>query len=123
MTSKAQISAKTDFIEQQSNPTKKHYVFAYTITIKNVSNAPFQLISRHWIIEDANKNVEEVFGDGVIGEQPTIQPGDSYTYSSGAILKTEIGTMEGRYFMLADTNNKFEVPIPKFVLSIPRVLH
>ena len=123
MTSKAQISAKTDFIEQQSNPTKKHYVFAYTITIKNVSNTPFQLISRHWIIEDANKNVEEVFGDGVIGEQPTIQPGDSYTYSSGAILKTEIGTMEGRYFMLADINNKFEVPIPKFVLSIPRVLH
>jgi len=123
MTSKAQISAKTDFIEQQSNPTKKHYVFAYTITIKNVSNTPFQLISRHWIIEDANKNVEEVFGDGVIGEQPTIQPGDSYTYSSGAILKTEIGTMEGRYFMLADTDNKFEVPIPKFVLSIPRVLH
>jgi len=123
MISKAKISTQTNFIPQQSDAAKEHYVFAYTVTIENISDNPFQLISRHWIIKDANRKVEEVYGDGVIGEQPMILPGESYTYSSGAILKTEIGTMEGRYFMLSNDSDQFEVSIPKFVLSIPRTLH
>ena len=98
-------------------------MFSYTITIKNVSEKPFQLLSRHWIIQDANRRVEEVYGEGVIGEQPLIDPGESYTYTSGTVLETEMGTMEGRYFMVGDSNDEFEVAIPKFVLSVPRVLH
>lgn len=123
MTSKAKISTVTDFVEQQSDTLNERYVFAYTITIENISDDPFQLISRHWIIQDANLKTEEVYGEGVIGEQPLIRPGESYTYSSGAVLKTEVGTMEGRYFMLSKSENEFEVSIPKFVLSVPRTIH
>jgi len=109
--------------EQQSDINNKRFVFAYTITIANESEIPFQLLSRHWIIQDANRKIEEVYGEGVVGEQPLINPGESYTYSSGAVLETEMGTMEGRYFMLSQTNDEFEVVIPKFVLSVPRTLH
>ncbi|NNC99749.1 MAG: Co2+/Mg2+ efflux protein ApaG [Gammaproteobacteria bacterium] len=123
MNDKASIKAVSGYVEQQSDKDKNRFVFAYTITIKNVSDSPFQLISRHWVIQDANRKVEEVYGDGVVGEQPIIQPGQSYTYSSGAVLETEMGTMEGRYFMLSDSDDEFEVPIPKFVLTVPRVLH
>ncbi|MCL4145372.1 UNVERIFIED_CONTAM: hypothetical protein GTU68_005607 [Idotea baltica] len=119
----AKISAVTDYVEQQSDALNNRYVFAYTITIENLTTDPFQLISRHWVIQDANLKTEEIYGDGVVGEQPLIQPGESYTYSSGAILKTEMGTMEGKYFMLSNTKEKFEVEIPKFILSIPRTLH
>jgi len=123
MNSKIKISAVTDFVEQQSDINNKRFVFAYTITIANESEIPFQLLSRHWIIQDANRKIEEVYGEGVVGEQPLINPGESYTYSSGAVLETEMGTMEGRYFMLSQTNDEFEVVIPKFVLSVPRTLH
>ena len=119
----ADISTKTGFIEQQSDLKNHRFVFAYTITIKNVSDKPFQLLSRHWVIQDANQKIEEVYGEGVIGEQPLIIPGESYTYTSGTVLETEMGTMEGRYFMIGDANDEFEVLIPKFVLSIPRTLH
>ena len=123
MTKIAKISTVTDFVEQQSDQDNNRYVFAYTITIENISEATIQLISRHWIIQDANLKTEEVHGDGVVGEQPFINPGESYTYSSGAVLKTEMGTMEGRYFMLSNNQDELEVAIPKFVLSVPRTLH
>ena len=123
MTEKANITAETGFVEQQSDVENNRFVFYYTITIENVSDTAFQLLSRHWVIQDANRKIEEVYGEGVIGEQPVIEPGESYTYSSGAVLETEMGTMEGRYFMLSNNNDEFEVPIPKFVLSVPRTLH
>jgi ApaG protein len=123
MKEKAAISTVSGFVEQQSNAAEKRFVFAYTITIENVSDTPFQLVSRHWVIQDANLKVEEVYGEGVVGEQPIIKPGQKYTYSSGAVLETEMGTMEGRYFMLSVNKDEFEVPIPKFVLTVPRILH
>lgn len=123
MSNKAKISTVTDYVKLQSDEKNNRFVFAYTVTIENISDDEFQLVSRHWVIQDANRKIEEVYGEGVIGEQPVISPGESYTYSSGAVLETEMGTMEGRYFMLSKTNNEFEVPIPKFVLSVPRTLH
>lgn len=123
MTNIADITTKTGFIEQQSDIENSRFVFSYTITIRNISEKPFQLLSRHWVIQDANQKVEEVYGEGVIGEQPLIVPGESYTYTSGTVLETEMGTMEGRYFMINDTDKEFEVTIPKFLLSIPRTLH
>lgn len=122
MTQNVEVSAITQFVPQQSDSKNKRYVFAYTVTITNKSDQTCQLMSRHWVIQDANQKVEEVYGEGVIGEQPLIQPGESYQYTSGAVLETEIGTMEGRYFMLG-SNQEFEVPIPRFVLSVPRTLH
>ncbi len=123
MNDKVKVSTITDYIPQQSDENNKRFVFSYTITIENNSDTTFQLISRHWLIQDANLKIEEVYGEGVVGEQPVINPGESYTYSSGAVLETEIGTMEGRYFMQTKSNDEFEVKIPKFVLSVPRVLH
>lgn len=123
MIEKVNITTVTGFIEQQSDRDNNRFVFAYTITIENISDQPFQLVSRHWVIQDANQKIEEVYGDGVVGEQPVIKPGEKYSYSSGAVLETEMGTMEGRYFMLSEEENEFEVSIPKFVLTVPRVLH
>ena len=122
------VSAVSEFVPQQSDASNNRYVYSYTVTIKNNSDQPYQLLSRHWVIQDGNMKVEEVYGDGVIGEQPKIEPGDSYSYSSGAVLETDIGTMEGRYFFKPcfgreDTADKVEIPIPKFLLSIPRVVH
>jgi len=122
------VSAVSEFVPQQSDASNNRYVYSYTVTIKNNSDQPYQLLSRHWVIQDGNMKVEEVFGDGVIGEQPKIEPGDSYSYSSGAVLETDIGTMEGRYFFKPCFNKegsseKVEIPIPKFLLSIPRVVH
>ncbi|MBT8115132.1 MAG: Co2+/Mg2+ efflux protein ApaG [Arenicella sp.] len=123
MTSKVKVSALSGFVERQSDVKNKRFVFSYTITIENESDSEFQLISRHWVIQDANRKTEEVYGEGVVGKQPIIKPGESYTYTSGAVLETEMGTMEGRYFMINQSKNEFEVPIPKFVLSVPRTLH
>ena len=123
-----QVSAISEFVPQQSDTNGKRFVYSYTITIENKSDITYQLLSRHWVIQDGNMKVEEVFGDGVIGEQPKIDPGESYVYSSGAVLETDIGTMEGRYFFKAcesntEMNEQIEIPIPKFLLSIPRVVH
>jgi ApaG protein len=123
MRKKINITAVTGFVEQQSDRDNNRFVFAYTITIENVSDETFQLVSRHWVIQDANRKIEEVYGEGVVGEQPIIKPGEKYSYSSGAVLETEMGTMEGRYFMLSGKDDEFEVSIPKFVLTVPRVLH
>ncbi|MFQ3245780.1 MAG: ApaG protein [Arenicella sp.] len=121
------VTSEAGFVPQQSEPDDSRYVFFYTITIHNDSETACQLLSRHWIIEDSNKKVEEIFGEGVIGEQPLIQPGEKYQYTSGAVLETEIGTMEGRYFMVGKSDqkvaNEFEINIPRFTLSVPRTLH
>ena len=126
------VSSSTAFIEQQSDIKNNKFVFAYKITISNSSDQAVQLLSRHWIITDANLKTEEIYGEGVIGEQPLIKPGETYSYTSGAILETEIGTMQGRYFLITkplDQNGselnleEFEVIIPKFTLTVPRTLH
>ncbi len=121
------VTANTGYVPQQSKPDENYYVFFYTISIHNESDIPCQLLSRHWVIQDSNRKVEEVYGEGVIGEQPVIQPGAIYQYTSGAVLETEIGTMEGRYFMLKksleDDTQEFEISIPKFTLSVPRTIH
>lgn len=121
------VSTESGYVAQQSKPNENRYVFFYTVTIHNNSNLACQLMSRHWLIKDANRKIEEVYGEGVIGEQPIIQAGEKYQYSSGAVIETEIGTMEGKYFMLQQSSNneviEFEIEIPKFTLSIPRTLH
>jgi ApaG protein len=117
------VSVASRFLDDQSKPQDNHYVFAYTITIRNRGSVCARLISRHWIITDANGEVREVRGDGVIGEQPLMQPGEHFEYTSGAILETAVGTMRGSYEMLAGDGTRFDAEIPSFVLSIPRTLH
>jgi ApaG protein len=117
------IQVQTRFLEEQSQPAENRYVFAYTVTIQNTGTVPARLISRYWRITDANGKVEEVTGEGVVGEQPWMRPGDSFEYTSGAVLETAVGTMSGSYLMLADDGTRFEAPIPQFTLSVPRTLH
>jgi len=117
------IAVVTNYIEQQSAPDKDRYVFAYTITIENAGNIPAQLISRHWIITDAAERVQEVRGDGVIGEQPHLEPGESFSYTSAAMIETPVGTMHGSYQMVSKDGTEFDAPIPAFRLSIPNMLH
>ena len=117
------VKAVPQFIADQSDPDAERYVFAYTITLENVGTVPAQLISRHWIITDGNGQVEEVHGDGVVGEQPRLEPGEQFTYTSGATLPTSVGTMEGRYDMIGDDGTRFDAPIPPFTLAVPRTLH
>ncbi len=117
------IRVQTRFVPQQSRPADNRFVFAYTITLRNTGTVPAQLLSRHWIITDANGKVEEVRGDGVVGEQPWLRPGDDYEYTSGAVLETAVGTMQGRYRMLADDGTRFDALIEPFTLVIPRTLH
>ncbi|MCD9028909.1 Co2+/Mg2+ efflux protein ApaG [Luteimonas sp. BDR2-5] len=118
-----EIQIATRFLDDESVPDDDRYVFAYTIRIRNIGQRPAQLLARHWIITDANGKVEEVRGDGVVGEQPRIEPGEAFTYTSGAVLETPVGTMQGSYDMLGDDGAQFEAPIPPFTLSIPRTLH
>jgi ApaG protein len=117
------VTARTQYLADQSDEAAERYVFAYTITIRNTGTATAQLVSRHWIITDANGKVQEVKGLGVVGEQPKLAPGESYEYTSGAAIATPVGTMRGSYQMVADDGTKFDAPIPEFTLSIPRVLH
>ena len=117
------VNATPQFIVDQSDPAAERYVFAYTITIENVGTVPAQLISRHWIITDANSRVQEVRGLGVIGQQPLLSPGETFEYTSGCQLDTPVGTMRGSFQMTAEDGTQFEAPISEFTLSIPRVLH
>jgi len=117
------VSAKTQYLPEQSDEAASRYVFAYTISIRNEGSVAAQLISRHWIITDAQGLVQEVRGMGVVGAQPLLQPGQSYEYTSGTSIATPVGTMRGSYQMLADDGTRFEAPIPEFTLSVPRVLH
>jgi ApaG protein len=118
-----EVQVTTRYLDDQSQPHENRYVFAYTITIKNRGQHPARLMSRHWIITDANGKVQEVRGDGVVGEQPWMRPGDDFQYTSGAVLETSVGTMRGSYQMVADDGTQFDAPIPEFTLSIPRTLH
>lgn len=117
------IQVATDYIGDQSEPDSSRYVFAYTITITNNSDTAARLISRHWIITDANGKVQEVSGDGVVGEQPHLEPGEIFRYSSGAILETPVGAMQGMYRMEADGGLSFDAPIAPFTLAVPGLLH
>ena len=117
------VRAATQYLAEQSDEGAGRYVFAYTITLRNVWNVSAQLISRHWIITDAQGLVQEVRGMGVVGAQPLIAPGESFEYTSGAAIATSVGTMKGAYQMLASDGTRFEATIPEFTLSVPRVLH
>ncbi|MEK9647607.1 MAG: Co2+/Mg2+ efflux protein ApaG [Gammaproteobacteria bacterium] len=118
-----EINTKTKYLEMQSEPGKNSYAFSYTITIINHRSEPVRLLNRHWIITDQNNKVEEVTGKGVVGQQPLIQPGDTFEYSSGTIIGSEIGDMRGSYTMKTDSGELFEAPIPLFVLAIPNMIH
>lgn len=118
-----QVAVDSQFVDDESQPDADHYVFAYTVTVRNEGRLPAQLVSRHWVITDSHGKVEEVRGEGVVGEQPWLQPGHGYQYSSGATLQTSVGTMHGSYQMRAEDGTLFEANIPAFVLSIPRTLH
>jgi len=118
-----QIDVRTVYLPGQSAPDDDRYVFAYTVTITNSGSVPARLVTRHWIITDANERTQEVRGEGVVGEQPYLLPGSSFQYTSGTILETPVGTMKGSYQMIADDGTAFDAEIPSFTLSIPRTLH
>ncbi len=117
------IEVATSYVDEQSEPDADRYVFAYTITISNKGNVAAQLISRHWVITDANGKVQEVSGDGVVGEQPHLNPGEMFRYSSGAVLETPVGAMQGLYRMEADDGIDFDAPIAPFTLAVPGMLN
>jgi ApaG protein len=118
-----QIDVATRYLDDQSEPAQSRYVFAYTIGIRNSGNVPARLVARHWIITDGNGKVEEVQGEGVVGEQPWLRPGERFEYTSGAVLETDLGMMRGDYKMVADDGTRFDAPIPAFTLTVPRTLH
>jgi ApaG protein len=118
-----EVDAKASYVAEQSDPSRNQYVFAYTITITNAGSTAAQLVSRHWFITDGEHHVQEVQGQGVVGQQPLLQPGESFEYTSGATLPTPVGTMHGSYRMVATDGAAFEAPIRTFTLSVPRVLH
>ena len=120
---KIRVEVETSYVEEQSDPRDKRFVFSYTITIRNDGPVPARLLTRHWIITDANGNVKETRGDGVVGEQPYLKPGQGFRYSSGAVIETPVGTMQGSYQMVADGGQQFDAPIAPFRLAMPGVLH
>jgi ApaG protein len=123
MSSPIRVSVETSYLPDQSDPGGQRYVFSYTITIQNDGSAPAKLLRRHWIITDANGKVQEVRGDGVVGEQPHLAPGQGFRYSSGAILDTPVGTMQGSYQMVTDEGDNFDAPIAPFRLAMPGILN
>lgn len=123
MSNSINVDVDTLYIESESSPVNSQYVFAYTITITNDGTEAAKLMTRHWVITDANGHIEEVRGDGVVGEQPYLKPGEGFQYTSGAVLKTPVGTMSGSYRMLTDNGSNFDADIPEFILSSPRTLH
>ena len=117
------VEVESSYLEEQSEPDERRYVFSYTITIRNEGTLAAKLLTRHWIITDADGRVQEVRGDGVVGEQPRIQPGQDFRYSSGAVIETPVGSMQGSYQMVDDAGARFDAPIPAFRLAIPGLLH
>ena len=118
-----EVKVRAAYIDKQSEPESKRFVFASTITITNDGAVPAKLLTRHWVITDGNEKVQEVRGVGVVGEQPHLSPGMSFEYTSGAVLETPFGTMQGSYQMLADDGTSFDAEIPAFLLTTPRQLH
>lgn len=117
------VDVITNYVEDQSSPPEGRFVFSYTITIRNEGSVPARLLTRHWVITDANGKVQEVAGEGVVGEQPHLLPGQGFRYSSGAILETPVGAMQGSYRMVADDGQQFDAPIAPFTLAIPGLLN
>lgn len=117
------IEVFSHYVDEQSIPEQDRYVFAYTISIRNSGTVGARLLNRHWVITDANGQTEEVHGEGVVGEQPWLEPGEGFEYTSGAVLPTDLGTMRGSYGMVADDGTHFEAEIPAFTLTVPRTLH
>ena len=122
-THRVEVGVETAYIDDQSDPDADRYVFAYTITISNTGSAPAKLLNRHWLITDSNGKIQEVRGEGVVGEQPYLKPGEVFRYTSGTVLETPVGTMEGEYEMVDDDGQSFLALIDRFSLSVPRVLH
>ncbi|ALG66789.1 Co2+/Mg2+ efflux protein ApaG [Beggiatoa leptomitoformis] len=117
------IDVETHYIDEQSDPEIARYVFAYTVTIRNMGKVPARLVTRHWVITDANGKVQDVRGEGVVGEQPYLRPGEGFRYTSAAMIETPVGSMEGSYQMVADSGEQFDAPINPFSLAQPRTLH
>ena len=117
------VDVKSQYIAEESDAKSSRYVFSYTVIITNTGETPAKLVSRHWIITDATGSVQEVKGLGVVGEQPHLEPGESFEYTSGTVMETPVGSMEGTYQMLADDQTEFEAQIPAFSLSAPHALH
>ena len=117
------VDVDTRYLEDQSDPDEGRFVFAYTITIRNRGEVPARLLTRHWVITDANGKVQEVRGEGVVGEQPHLKPGQGFRYTSGAVLETPVGAMQGSYQMLTDDGVRFDAPIPPFTLAMPGTIH
>ena len=120
---KIDIHVQTQYIANQSEPNENRYAFAYTITIANAGSAAAQLVTRHWLITDANGKVQEVRGPGVVGEQPRLLPGQQFRYTSGTLLETPVGAMQGSYQMLSDDGTQFDAPIAPFSLNVPSQVH
>ena len=117
------VAVESAYVESQSQPDEDQYVFAYTVTIHNTGQIPAKLLTRHWIITDGHGQVQEVRGDGVVGEQPHLRPDETFRYTSGAVLQTPVGSMHGSYQMLADDGTRFDAPIAAFSLCMPHVRH
>jgi ApaG protein len=121
--SEIDVNARSWYVERESDPDTERFVFAYTITITNRGEVPGQLLSRHWYITDGGGGVEEVEGPGVVGEQPRLVPGETFRYTSAAMLTTPVGSMHGSYEFRRDDDSRFRVPIPAFTLAMPNLLH
>ena len=117
------IDVQTAYLDKQSDPDSKRFVFSYSITITNNNSIPVQLLNRHWLITDGNQHIQEVQGEGVVGEQPVIEPNTSYTYTSGAVLTTSVGSIQGHYEMSTNEGELFKAPISPFTLASPNALH
>jgi len=117
------VNVETDYIAAQSDPANRRFVFAYTITIENTGDVAAKLLTRHWQITDADGHRQEVRGEGVVGEQPHLQPGETFRYTSGAVLETPVGAMGGSYRMVADDGHAFDAPIEPFSLAMPGLMH
>lgn len=122
-TNDIKVDVETAYVADQSDPELKRFVFAYTITIRNQGGVPAKLLTRHWVITDSNGKVQEVRGEGVVGEQPHLKPGEGFRYSSGAVLETPVGSMQGAYQMVNDRGENFDAPIAPFRLAVPGMLH
>jgi ApaG protein len=123
MNSRINVEIETSYLPDQSDPDDSRFAFSYTITVRNDGDAPARLMQRHWLFTDANGKTQEVHGDGVLGQQPHLKPGQGFRYSSGTVLETPVGTMQGRYEMIGDDGKRFDAPIPVFRLSMPGILH
>jgi ApaG protein len=119
---KISVEVQTSYIDEQSDPAESRYFFSYTITIRNEGAVPARLLTRHWIVTDANGHVQKVHGDGVVGEQPHLKPGQGFRYTSGTVLETPVGAMEGTYEMIDDNGQRFDAPIQPFRLAMPGIV-